>query len=69
MEGRRRHIFAEFTKLQKLEAQKKIFVVDAGFIDVEWVTELGYFFLQMQLTIIVFLPRCLRPLPDRAAVS
>ena len=35
MEGRRRHILEEYTKLQKLEAQEaKIFVVGAGFIGV-----------------------------------
>jgi len=68
MEGRRRHILEEYTKLQKLEAQEaKILVVGAGFIGVEWVTELEYFFPQMQLTIIDFLPRCLGPLPDSAA--
>ena len=67
MEGRRRHILEEYTQLQKLEAQKKIFVVGAGFIGVEWVTALEYFLPQMKLTIIVFLPRCLGPLPDSAA--
>merc|ERR1719502_2430971 len=68
MEGRRRHILEEYTKLQKLEAQEaKILVVGAGFIGVEWVTELEYFFPQMKLTIIDFLPRCLGPLPDSAA--
>ena len=42
-------------------------MVGAGFIGVEWVTELEYFFPQMKLTIIDFLPKCLGPLPDSAA--
>jgi len=41
--------------------------VGAGFIGVEWVTELEYFFPDLQTTIIDFLPRCLGPLPDSAA--
>ena len=66
MDGRRRHILEEYTKLQKLEGQEvKILGVGAGFIGVEWVTELEYFFLQMKLTIVDYLPRCLGPLPDR----
>merc|ERR1712205_84861 len=44
-----------------------ILVVGAGFIGVEWVTELEYFFPNLKLTIIDFLPRCLGPLPDSAA--
>ena len=57
-EDRRRHILEEYTKLQKLEAQEaKILGVGAGFIGVEWV----------KLTIIDFLPMCLRPLPHSAA--
>ena len=68
MEGRRRHILEEYTKLQKLEGQEvKILGVGAGFIGVEWVKELEFFFLQMKLTIVDFLPRCLGPLPDSAA--
>lgn len=42
-------------------------VVGAGFIGVEWVTELQHFFPQLQLTIVDVLPRCLGPLPERAA--
>ena len=38
MEGRRRHIIEEYTKLRKLEAQKaKIFVVGDGCPDVSYV--------------------------------
>ena len=39
----------------------------AGFIGVEWVTELQHFFLKLALTIIDVLPNCLGPLPARAA--
>ena len=44
-----------------------ILVVGAGFIGVEWVTELQHFFLKLALTIIDVLPNCLGPLPARAA--
>merc|ERR1711974_161794 len=44
-----------------------LLVVGAGFIGVEWVTELEHFFPELELTIIDFLPRCLGPLPDIAA--
>jgi len=68
MEGRRRHILEEYHKLADLNFKKaKVLVVGAGFIGVEWVTELEHFFPDMALTIIDFLPRCLGPLPDRAA--
>merc|ERR1712151_1135558 len=44
-----------------------ILVVGAGFIGVEWATEIEYFFPDVQLTIIDGLPRALGPLPDSAA--
>merc|ERR1712217_33833 len=68
LEGRRRHIIEEYNKIGKLAEQKaSLLVVGAGFIGVEWVTELEYFFPDLKLTIIDFLPRCLGPLPDGAA--
>jgi len=68
IEGRRRHILEEYHKLIELEKKEaKVLVVGAGFIGVEWVTELEYFFPKLALTIIDFLPRCLGPLPDSAA--
>jgi len=68
IEGRRRHILEEYQKIQGMAAKKsKLLVVGAGFIGVEWVTELQYYFPDLQLTIIDFLPRCLGPLPDLAA--
>jgi len=68
IEGRRRHVLEEFNKLKALNAKKAtILVVGAGFIGVEWVTEIEHFFPDIQLTIIDFLPRCLGPLPDSAA--
>jgi len=45
----------------------QLLVVGAGFIGVEWVTELQYYFPNLKLSIIDFLPRCLGPLPDSAA--
>merc|ERR1719245_2241003 len=68
LEGRRRHILEEFHKISDLNKKKaKLLVVGAGFIGVEWVTELEHFFPDLHLTIIDFLPRCLGPLPDIAA--
>jgi hypothetical protein len=68
IEGRRRHILEEYHKLNELNKKKAtLLVVGAGFIGVEWVTELEHFFPDLKLTIIDFLPRCLGPLPDIAA--
>lgn len=44
-----------------------ILVIGAGFIGVEWITELQHFFPGLQLKIIDFLPTCLGPLPPGAA--
>jgi len=68
IEGRRRHILEEYHKIADLNrASAAVLVVGAGFIGVEWVTELRYFFADLKLTVIDFLPRCLGPLPDSAA--
>lgn len=68
IEGRRRHIIEEYNKILDLNKKKAtILVVGAGFIGVEWVTELEYFFPDLETTIIDALPRCLGPLPDSAA--
>jgi len=68
IEGRRRHILEEYHKLHGLHKKKaSILVVGAGFIGVEWATEIEYFFPDVKMTIIDFLPRCLGPLPDSAA--
>lgn len=68
LEGRRRHILEEHEALKALNARgSTVLVVGAGFIGVEWVTELQYFFPKLKLTIIDFLPRPLGPLPQSAA--
>jgi NADH dehydrogenase FAD-containing subunit len=68
LEGRRRHILSEYNSIKKLwEKKAKILVVGAGFIGVEWVTELEHFFPGLQITIIDFLHQCLGPLPANAA--
>lgn len=68
IEGRRRHILHEYSNIQALkEQQARILVVGAGFIGVEWVTELEHFFKGLDLTIIDFLPKPLGPLPPAAA--
>jgi hypothetical protein len=68
LEGRRRHILEEYGALTALnEKQASILVVGAGFIGVEWATELRHFFPKLSITIIDFLPKCLGPLPESAA--
>jgi len=68
IEGRRRHILEEYHKIAGLAAKKStIMIAGAGFIGVEWATELEYYFPDLKMTIIDFLPRCLGPLPDSAA--
>jgi len=67
-EGRRRHMLEEYHKIAGLAAKKStILIAGAGFIGVEWATELEYYFPDLKVTIIDFLPRCLGPLPDGAA--
>lgn len=68
IEGRRRHIFDEYNNLKKLEEKNaSILVIGAGFIGVEWITELQHFFPGLGLKIIDFLDTCLGPLPPGAA--
>jgi NADH dehydrogenase FAD-containing subunit len=68
IEGRRRHILEEYDVVAKLAAkQSKLLIVGAGFIGVEWCTEIDYYFQEMEMTIMDLLPRCLGPLPDSAA--
>merc|ERR1712232_808075 len=53
IEGRRRHILEEYANLAQLEKKKaQCLVVGAGFIGVEWVTEIEYFFPGIVTTII-----------------
>mmetsp|Transcript_79042 Transcript_79042/g.211220 ORF Transcript_79042/g.211220 Transcript_79042/m.211220 type:complete len:469 (-) Transcript_79042:157-1563(-) len=68
IEGRRRHILEEYGVLKDLnERSATVLVVGAGFIGVEWVTELQHYFPKLKLFIIDFLNKCLGPLPDSAA--
>eukprot|EP00928_Gymnodinium_smaydae_P065927 TRINITY_DN48_c0_g1_i10.p1 TRINITY_DN48_c0_g1~~TRINITY_DN48_c0_g1_i10.p1 ORF type:complete len:463 (+),score=126.50 TRINITY_DN48_c0_g1_i10:70-1458(+) len=68
LEGRRRHILEEYSYIQSLNEKKaKVLVVGAGFIGVEWCTEIQHFFPNISLTIIDFLAQCLGPLPASAA--
>lgn len=68
IEGRRRHILEEFHVVKGLAEQKgTILIVGAGFIGVEWATEIEYFFPDMKITIIDALPKPLGPLPASAA--
>jgi len=66
-QGRRDHIEAEYQKLVELNKKKgSVLIVGAGFIGVEWATEIDYFFPDISLTLCDMLPKCLGPLPDRA---
>ena len=68
LEGRRRHVLKENADVKALgDRAAKILVVGAGFIGVEWITELNHFFPALGLSIIDFLPQCLGPLPASAA--
>jgi len=68
IEGRRRHILEEYHKIAELSKKgSNCLIAGAGFIGVEWATEIEYFMDNIQMTIIDFLPRCLGPLPDSAA--
>jgi len=67
-EGRRRHMLEEHQRLAGLNAKgATILIAGAGFIGVEWATELQHYFPKLKLTVIDFLPKCLGPLPDSAA--
>jgi len=67
LEGRRRHVLEEYHRIVEFCKKKaNVLVVGAGFIGVEWVTELEYFFPDLETTIIDFLPGCLGPLPEAA---
>eukprot|EP00392_Amoebophrya_sp_AT5.2_P019245 g20007.t1 len=67
LEGRRRHILEENAKIAALaKKEATILICGAGFIGVEWATELQYFYPKLKITIIDFLPNCLGPLPVKA---
>merc|ERR1712048_80929 len=67
-EGRRRHILQEYGNIGELQKKNaKILVTGAGFIGVEWITELEHFFKGLDLTILDFLDKPLGPLPVGAA--
>jgi hypothetical protein len=67
IEGRRRHIWSEWQSIKKDEDKKSQYlVIGAGFIGVEWVTELEHFFPNLELGICDFLKQCLGPLPQYA---
>ena len=62
------HSGARYNTIKALnDKAASILVVGAGFIGVEWVTELQHFFPKLKLTIIDFLPQPLGPLPKSAA--
>jgi len=66
-QGRRAHIEFEYNKVKELNAKKgSVLIVGAGFIGVEWATEIDYFFPNISVTICDMLPKCLGPLPDPA---
>ena len=48
------------------EKKGSVLIVGAGFIGVEWATEIKYFFPDIEVTICDMLPKCLGPLPESA---
>jgi len=68
LEGRRRHILEEYGAIKAPnDKSATVIVVGAGFIGVEWVTELRHYLPKLKNTIIDFLPNPLGPLPAKAA--
>lgn len=66
-DGRRRHIRDEHAKLVELNEQgASVLVRGAGFIGVEWATELKHFFPKLDVAIVEFVPNCLGPQPKKA---
>ena len=62
------HGLPRFNFLKSLhDRSATVLVVGAGFIGVEWATEIQHFFPRVKLTIIDFLPQPLGPLPANAA--
>jgi len=69
IQGRRQHIHEEYQAIKAMNEGEgqSVLVAGAGFIGVEWVTELEYYFPKLKLTIVDFLNKPLGPLPERAA--
>ena len=62
------HGLLRFNFLKSLhDRSATVLVVGAGFIGVEWATEIQHFFPRVKLTVIDFLPQPLGPLPANAA--
>jgi len=67
LQGRRDHIMEEFNYLKGLNDKKgSLLIVGAGFIGVEWATEIDEYFPNIKLTLCDMLPKCLGPLPEKA---
>jgi len=65
--GRRDHILEECNKLAELNKKKgSVLIVGAGFIGVEWATEIKHYFPNIGITLCDMLKACLGPLPDGA---
>jgi len=66
-DGRRRHIAAEHEALCELnEKRGSVLVRGAGFIGVEWASEIKHYFPNIDVALVDFLPNCLGPLPKKA---
>jgi len=68
LEGRQQHVEEECAKLATLNQQQgaSVLIVGAGFIGVEWATEIREFFPNIEITLCDMLQKCLGPLPDNA---
>jgi len=57
----------EYNYLKGLNDKKgSVLIVGAGFIGVEWATEIDEYFPNISITLCDMLPKCLGPLPDSA---
>jgi len=67
LQGRRDHIQEEYNYLKGLNSKSgSVLIVGAGFIGVEWATEIDEYFPNIKITLCDMLPKCLGPLPDNA---
>jgi len=67
LQGRRDHIMQEYEFLKGVNAKKgSVLIVGAGFIGVEWATEIDEYFPNISITLSDMAPTCLGPLPQKA---
>jgi NADH dehydrogenase FAD-containing subunit len=66
MRGRRKHLEAEYMELQKLHNNKEtILVIGAGFVGIEFATEVKYYFPDIEVAIVESRDECVGVMPPR----